>query len=68
MPENQLKLGLPSGSLQKAVLELFGKAGYVISQTSRSYYPRIDDPEIACTLLRTRRSHAMSRMAFWTAD
>ena len=54
MSENTLKLGLPSGSLQKAVLELFGKAGYVISQTSRSYYPQIDDPEIACTLLRAQ--------------
>ena len=54
MSENMLKLGLPSGSLQQAVLELFGKAGYVISQTSRSYYPQIDDPEIDCTLLRAQ--------------
>jgi ATP phosphoribosyltransferase len=54
MSENTLKLGLPSGSLQKAVLELFGKAGYVISQTSRSYYPQVDDSEIVCTLLRAQ--------------
>ncbi len=35
-------------------MELFRKAGYSISQTSRSYYPQIDDPEIACTLLRAQ--------------
>jgi ATP phosphoribosyltransferase len=54
MTEKRLKLGLPSGSLQQATMELFRKAGYAISQTSRSYYPQIDDPEIACTLLRAQ--------------
>jgi ATP phosphoribosyltransferase len=54
MAENKLKLGLPAGSLQQAMLELFGKAGYVITQTSRSYYPQIDDPEIGCTMLRAQ--------------
>jgi ATP phosphoribosyltransferase len=54
MPDNTLKLGLPAGSLQQATLELFRKAGYVISQSSRSYYPSIDDPEISCTVLRAQ--------------
>lgn len=54
MPENTLKLGLPAGSLQQATLELFRKAGYVISHSSRSYYPAIDDPEISCTVLRAQ--------------
>ena len=54
MTEKRLRLGLPSGSLQQATMELFRKAGYSISQTSRSYYPQIDDPEIACTLLRAQ--------------
>lgn len=54
MPENILKLGLPAGSLQQATLELFRKAGYVINQSSRSYYPAIDDPEISCTVLRAQ--------------
>ncbi len=54
MPDNVLKLGLPSGSLQQATMELFKKSGYSIAQTSRSYYPQIDDPEISCTLLRAQ--------------
>ena len=54
MSENTLKLGLPAGSLQQATMDLFRKAGYVITQSSRSYYPQIDDPEISCTLLRAQ--------------
>lgn len=57
-----LKLGLPAGSLQQATLELFQKAGYVITHTARSYFPQIDDPEIECTLLRPQE------MARYVAD
>lgn len=49
-----VKLGLPAGSLQEATAELFGRAGYVISFSSRSYYPNIDDPEIECLLVRAQ--------------
>ena len=49
-----MKLGLPAGSLQQAVADLFRKAGYAITFSSRSYYPQIDDPEIDCTLLRAQ--------------
>jgi len=49
-----LKLGLPAGSLQEATTELFRKAGYEITVTSRSYYPAIDDREIHCTLIRAQ--------------
>src|SRR5438270_5097114 len=49
-----LKLGLPAGSLQEATAELFRKAGYKITYTSRSYYPTIDDPEVHCTLIRAQ--------------
>jgi ATP phosphoribosyltransferase len=49
-----LKLGLPAGSLQEATAELFRKAGYEITFTSRSYYPAIDDREIHCTLIRAQ--------------
>jgi ATP phosphoribosyltransferase len=51
---NQLKLGLPAGSLQEATGELFRKAGYKITFASRSYYPAMDDPEIHCTLIRAQ--------------
>jgi ATP phosphoribosyltransferase len=49
-----LRLGLPAGSLQEATAELFRRAGYKLSFTSRSYYPSIDDPEIHCTLIRAQ--------------
>ena len=49
-----LKLGIPAGSLQEATRELFRRAGYVISFTSRSYYPGIDDDEIECTMIRAQ--------------
>src|SRR5437016_3561236 len=51
---NQLRLGLPAGSLQEATGELFRKAGYKITYASRSYYPTIDDPEVHCTLIRAQ--------------
>src|SRR5467141_1635176 len=50
----QLKLGIPAGSLQEATAELFRKAGYKITFAGRSYYPAIDDPEIHCTLIRAQ--------------
>jgi ATP phosphoribosyltransferase len=49
-----LKLGIPAGSLQEATGELFRKAGYKITFSSRSYYPTIDDPEIECLLIRAQ--------------
>lgn len=50
----QLRLGIPAGSLQEATAELFKKAGYKITFVGRSYYPAIDDPEIHCTLIRAQ--------------
>jgi ATP phosphoribosyltransferase len=54
MSSQQLRLGVPAGSLQEATAELFKKAGYKITYASRSYYPAIDDPEIHCTLIRAQ--------------
>ncbi len=51
---SQLKLGIPKGSLQEATLQLFARAGWRITLSSRSYYPAIDDPEISCTLVRAQ--------------
>jgi ATP phosphoribosyltransferase len=50
----RLKLGIPKGSLQDSTIELFAKAGWRISVSSRSYYPGIDDPEIECMLVRAQ--------------
>ncbi len=49
-----LKLGIPAGSLKDATRELFRRAGYQISFTSRSYYPAIDDDEIECMMIRAQ--------------
>jgi ATP phosphoribosyltransferase len=49
-----LKLGIPKGSLEKATLELFEKAGFNVSGADRSYFPKIDDPEIQLILLRAQ--------------
>ena len=49
-----LKLGIPAGSLQEATAELFRRAGYKLSFSSRSYYPSIDDDQIECLLIRAQ--------------
>ncbi len=50
----KLKLGLPKGSLQEATIELFTKAGYMISVSKRSYFPTIDDENIEVMLVRAQ--------------
>ena len=50
----KLKLGIPKGSLENATIELFRKAGFNISTSSRSYFPAIDDSEIECMLIRAQ--------------
>ena len=56
--EGKLALGLPKGSLENATCEIFRKAGYTITISSRSYYPTINDPDIKPILIR---SQEMSR-------
>ena len=58
----RLKLGLPKGSLQDATIQLFGRAGFNIYASTRSYFPTIDDPEIECMLIRAQE------MARYVAD
>jgi ATP phosphoribosyltransferase len=50
----KLKLGIPKGSLENATVDLFRRAGFVITTSSRSYFPAIDDPEIECMLIRAQ--------------
>ncbi len=51
---SKIKLGLPKGSLENATVELFRRAGFQITISSRSYFPAIDDPEIECMLIRAQ--------------
>ena len=48
---NLLKFGIPKGSLENATIELFRKAGWNITLSSRSYFPAID---MKCNLIRTQ--------------
>jgi len=52
--KKMLKLGLPVGSLRKATIELFGKAGFSIADSERSFQPRIDDEQIQLICLRAQ--------------
>ena len=49
-----LKLGIPAGSLHEATVDLFQRAGYRITSSSRSYFPDIDDDEIECLMVRAQ--------------
>jgi ATP phosphoribosyltransferase len=50
----KLKLGVPKGSLENATIDLFRRAGFNITTSSRSYFPSIDDPDIECMLIRAQ--------------
>lgn len=49
-----LKLGVPKGSLQDATVRLFARAGWKINVNGRSYFPEIDDEDIACSICRAQ--------------
>ena len=49
-----LMLGLPKGSLQDSTIKLFGKAGFNISVSSRSYRPSIDDENLDGRFVRAQ--------------
>lgn len=54
LPETTLRIGLPSGSLQSATVELFGRAGYRVRISDRSVFPQFDDPQISSVLFRAQ--------------
>jgi len=49
-----LKLGIPKGSLESATIDLFRRAGFNLTTSSRSYFPVVDDPELECLLVRAQ--------------
>lgn len=49
-----LTIGLPKGSLQDSTFNLFRKAGFQFSVSSRSYQVTSDDPELRPLLLRAQ--------------
>lgn len=54
MSTQTLKIALPKGSLQESTYRLFERAGWKISTSSRSYFPRMDDPELEAILIRAQ--------------
>ena len=50
----EIKIGLPAGSLQESTIKMFKKAGWNISVGSRSYVPKIDDPEMTARFIRAQ--------------
>lgn len=54
MPPTVLKIGLPKGSLQESTFRLLAKAGYHFTVSERSYFPSIEDEEIAAILIRAQ--------------
>ena len=51
---DKLVLGIPKGSLQDSTLDLFARAGYDISVSSRSYFPVIDDEQMSVVMFRAQ--------------
>lgn len=51
---DKLSLGIPKGSLQDSTVELFQRAGYRLTISSRSYFPTIDDEKISCIMFRAQ--------------
>jgi ATP phosphoribosyltransferase len=49
-----INIGLPKGSLETPTLNLFDKAGYKITVSSRSYRPSFDDPELDGRFVRAQ--------------
>ncbi|MFC1676045.1 ATP phosphoribosyltransferase [Planctomycetota bacterium] len=54
MSKETLRLGIPAGSLKKGTIELFKKAGFHILDSSRSYFPTIDDDGVELIMLRAQ--------------
>jgi ATP phosphoribosyltransferase len=53
-PTPLLMLGLPKGSLEESTKNLFAKAGWKITTSSRSYKPSIDDAELDGRFVRAQ--------------
>lgn len=62
MKRNNLRLGIPKGSLQESTIKLFARSGWKIRLSSRNYFPDIDDEELTCSLSRAQE------MAMWVEN
>ena len=51
---DKLKIGIPKGSLEKATIDLFAKAGWIVKTSTRNYFPSVDDPHLSCAIIRAQ--------------
>ncbi|ACS81840.1 ATP phosphoribosyltransferase [Maridesulfovibrio salexigens] len=51
---NQLKIGLPKGSLQDSTIKLFAKSGWKINLHHRNYFPDVNDDELNISMCRVQ--------------
>ena len=51
---DQLRIGVPKGSLQESTVNLFERAGYKIRVQNRSYFPSIDEPGFELVMFRAQ--------------
>jgi len=51
---DKLKIGIPKGSLEKATIDLFAKAGWMVKTSTRNYFPSVDDPHLSCAIIRAQ--------------
>ncbi len=52
--KQQLRIGLPKGSLQNSTVELFRKAGFSVTVDERAYSPDLGDDDLWGVLLRAQ--------------
>ena len=52
--QDTLVLGIPKGSLQESTCDLFARAGFNVTVSSRSYFPTVDDPQISAIMFRAQ--------------
>ncbi|MDR2893284.1 MAG: ATP phosphoribosyltransferase [Deltaproteobacteria bacterium] len=52
--KQELKIGIPKGSLEQATIALFAKSGWKIHMQARNYFPEVNDPELITRLCRAQ--------------
>ena len=63
-----IMLGLPKGSLEESTIQLFAKAGFKISKSSRSYRPVINDPELDGRFVRAQEISRYVEHGYFDSD
>jgi hypothetical protein len=63
-----LKLGIPKASLENATADLFRRAGFSLTTSSRSYFPVVTTLNSNAFSSGLRKWRATWRTAFWMRE